>query len=59
LNGVHFGADAALWSVLEQFKFTKAEGLSVIDHQHKKIGSIGFEELMAAFYKYKKQQPHE
>ncbi|MDB4925023.1 ABC transporter ATP-binding protein [Mucilaginibacter sp.] len=59
LHGERVDAGVALWSVLEQFKFTKAEGLSIINHQNKKIGSISFEELMAAFYQYKKHQPHE
>jgi osmoprotectant transport system ATP-binding protein len=59
LHGVPVDAGVAVWSVLEQFKFIKAESLSIINHQNKKIGSIGFEELMAAFYQYKKHHPHE
>jgi osmoprotectant transport system ATP-binding protein len=58
LHGLNLNADADLWSVLEQFKFSKAEKLAVRDHQHKEIQSLGFEQLITAFYDYKKQQSH-
>lgn len=49
-------ADISIWQLLEQFKFDKDESVSVLDHQQKKVGSLGFDDLMAAFYQYKKQQ---
>src|SRR6185437_15325240 len=50
-------ADADFWTGLEQFKFTQAESISISrDGEHK---SASFEQLMSAFYQYKKQQAHE
>lgn len=51
-------ADVSLWHVLEEFKFSKSEKLHIID-QHKKKTALGFEDLMSAFYQYKKQHAHE
>jgi len=59
LRGVILPADASLWWILEQLEFTKGESVTVLDAQHKKVGSLGFEELMSAFYQYKQQQAHE
>lgn len=52
-------ADTNLWTSLESFKFTKTERLNIRHHQKKETKSVGFEQLMSAFYQYKKQQPHE
>jgi osmoprotectant transport system ATP-binding protein len=54
LHGLNLNADADLWSVLEQFKFIQAEKLSIVGHQNREINSFSFDELMAAFYRYKK-----
>jgi osmoprotectant transport system ATP-binding protein len=44
-----------LWSALERFKFTEAENIN-IQNENGEIKSVGFEELMAAFYQYKKSK---
>ncbi|TSJ43728.1 ABC transporter ATP-binding protein [Mucilaginibacter corticis] len=59
LQGVAFPADASLWFMLERLQFTKNENIAILDHERKKVGTLGFEELMSAFYQYKKHQPHE
>lgn len=59
LYGVELPADTSLWAILERFEHGKAESLSVLDSKRKKVGSLSFEDLMAAFYNYKKQQAHE
>jgi len=59
LHGIIIPADASLWWLIEQFKFTENESISILDHQHKKVGTLDFEQLMSAFYQYKQQQPHE
>ncbi|MDB5132274.1 MAG: ATP-binding cassette protein [Mucilaginibacter sp.] len=51
-------ADTDLWSGLEQFKFTLSETIA-IHHGNSETKSASFEQLMAAFYHYKKQQAHE
>jgi len=59
LHGAVLPADVSLWGLLEQLKFSKNESISILDHQHKKVGTLGFEELMSTFYQYKKQHLHE
>ena len=59
LHGVIIPGDVSLWWILEQFKFSENESISILDHQHKKVGALGFEELMSAFYQYKQQHSHE
>lgn len=59
LHGAIIAADVSLWWLLDQLKFTKAESISILDHQHKKVGSLGFDELMAAFYQYQSHSAHE
>lgn len=59
LNGDVLPVDVSLWWIMEQFKFTGSESLSVYDDQHKEIKKLGFEDLMSAFYQYKQQQTHE
>jgi hypothetical protein len=44
---------------MEHFKFAKTENLHIKHQQKNEYRSAGFEELMAAFYQYKKHQPHE
>jgi len=58
LHGDVLPGDASLWFILERLKFTRAEHIS-IRAQHKEVGKFGFEDLMSAFYQYKKQQAHE
>jgi osmoprotectant transport system ATP-binding protein len=52
-------AGTSIWALLEKLNFTKGESINILNHQHKKVGSLSFEQLMAAFYQYKKEQPHE
>jgi len=59
LRGATLSTDISLWSVLEQLNFTPDESLVIRDRHGKKTGTLGFEELMSAFYQYKKQQAHE
>jgi osmoprotectant transport system ATP-binding protein len=51
--------DVSFWSAIESFKFTRAENLHIKHHKKDDYRSAGFEELMAAFYQYKKHQPHD
>jgi osmoprotectant transport system ATP-binding protein len=51
-------SDMNLWASLESFKFTKAESVSITNDK-KEIRLAGFEQLMSAFYQYKREQPHE
>ena len=50
---------ASLWTSLEHFKFTKSETISINNKENSEVRSAGFEQLMSAFYQYKKQQAHE
>jgi osmoprotectant transport system ATP-binding protein len=59
LHGEILPANSGIWALLEKLNFTKGESINILDHQHKKVGSLSFEELMAAFYQYKKEQAHE
>lgn len=52
-------AEAGVWEVLEQFKFSSRESLHVLNKQNKEVKSITFDHLMAAFSTYKTQQAHE
>lgn len=51
-------ADTDLWTGLEQFKFASSESIA-IHHDNSETRSASFEQLMAAFYQYKKQNVHE
>jgi osmoprotectant transport system ATP-binding protein len=59
LHGRALPADVSLWALLEQLKFTEAEHVAVLDHQHKEIKKLSFDDLMLVFYNYKKEQRHE
>jgi osmoprotectant transport system ATP-binding protein len=58
-GSVDLNGDASFWSAIESFKFTKTENLHIKHQQKDEYRSAGFEELMAAFYQYKKHQLHE
>ena len=47
------------WTGLEYFKFDASETISINNKEDEEIRSATFEELMSAFYQYKKQQAHE
>jgi osmoprotectant transport system ATP-binding protein len=59
LHGKTIAPDVSLWWLLEHMKFTAAERITILDDKHKKAGSLSFDDLMAVFYQYKKQQAHE
>lgn len=59
LGGNVLPADASLWSLFEQLKFTKAENISIRDSEHKEIGKLGFEELMTIFHQQIENCRHE
>lgn len=58
-GSVDLPGDVSFWSAIETFKFTKTEHLHIKHKQKDDYRSAGFEELMSAFYQYKKHQPHE
>lgn len=58
-GSVDINGDISFWSAIEHFKFTKTENLHIKHHKKDEYRSAGFEELMSAFYQYKKHQPHE
>ncbi|RYZ98648.1 MAG: ABC transporter ATP-binding protein [Sphingobacteriaceae bacterium] len=51
-------ADEGLWTALQTFKFTYRENLNIIKQQNREIKTVGFEQLMSAFYQFKQQQGH-
>lgn len=55
----NISADASFWSALEHFKFDGADELNITDKENNETWTANFEELMSAFYQYKKQQAHE
>jgi osmoprotectant transport system ATP-binding protein len=59
LHGEIFPANTSIWALLEKLNFKNGESINMLDHQHKKVGSLSFEQLMDAFYQYKKEQGHE
>ncbi len=48
-------ADASLWTSLEHFKFASTETVNISHKENNEIRSASFEQLMSAFYQYKKQ----
>jgi osmoprotectant transport system ATP-binding protein len=52
-------ADIDLWEGMEQFKFNDADNINVSHKENQEVKSASFEEVMSAFYQYKKQQIHE
>lgn len=50
-------ADASVWIGLEKFKYGQADLLSITHKEQTR--SIGFEQLVAAFYKYQSNRTHE
>ncbi|RYD83938.1 MAG: ABC transporter ATP-binding protein, partial [Sphingobacteriales bacterium] len=58
-NTSQVDGDENIWSALENFKFTRAENLNIINQQNKEIKTVTFADLMTAFYQFKQQQNHE
>ena len=59
LRGAILSAELGLWHLLEQLEFKDGERIAILDSKHKKVGSLGFEELMTTFYNYKKEHHNE
>jgi osmoprotectant transport system ATP-binding protein len=57
LQGVKLPADMSLWTALEHFKYDDKNEKSKPGSTHSQQHS--FEQLMSAFYQYKKHQPHD
>ena len=53
-----FDAGANLWEALESFKFNNGEAINISKDQNQ-VKTVGFEQLMTAFYQYKNHQAHE
>ncbi|AMR31249.1 glycine/betaine ABC transporter ATP-binding protein [Mucilaginibacter sp. PAMC 26640] len=58
-NPSSLSADADIWSAFEQFKFIQGENLNIFNQQTKAFKTVTFEQVMAAYSKYKTLQPHE
>ena len=56
---VKMSADLGVWAGLEQFKFKADDTINIDNTENNETKSVGFEQLMAAFYQYKQQQAHE
>ena len=56
-NATILQADISVWSGLENFKSQKADHLNFTHHNE--IRSLGFEQLITAFYKYQNDCTHE
>jgi osmoprotectant transport system ATP-binding protein len=55
----YLSSDTSFWSAIESFKFIKTEHVGINNTPKDEIKTAGFEQLMSAFYQYKKQQAHE
>jgi osmoprotectant transport system ATP-binding protein len=55
----NISADVSFWTALEHFKFAGADELNITDKENNEAWTVNFEELMSAFYQYKKRQAHE
>jgi osmoprotectant transport system ATP-binding protein len=58
-GGAGLSADTSFWTGLEHFKFDASETININHKMGHEIKSASFEQLMSAFYQYKKQQAHE
>jgi osmoprotectant transport system ATP-binding protein len=47
-------SETSFWSGLEHFKFDKSETINIRHNENHEMKSVSFEQLMAAFYQYKK-----
>ena len=57
INAVALSANTDIWSGLEKFKYHQSDKLNVT-HDHE-TRSVGFEQLITAFYKYQSNRTHE
>jgi len=56
---IALSADLSLWSGMEHFRFREKDVINISHRGDNEVKSAGFEQLMSAFYQYKKQQAHE
>lgn len=56
---VQLPASASLWEVLEQFRFAASKNIILDDNNGNEARMADFEQLMSAYYQYKKQQSDE
>ncbi len=56
---VVLSADLSLWAGMEHFRFKEKDVVNIRHGGINEMRSAGFEQLMSAFYQYKKQQSHE
>ena len=56
-NTASLSANSDIWSGMEKFKYHQANSLNItLDHETR---SVGFEQLITAFYKYQSSRTHE
>jgi osmoprotectant transport system ATP-binding protein len=48
-----------IWTGMELFKYKKDDAINITQTATQEVKSASFEQLMSAFYQYKKQQAHE
>jgi osmoprotectant transport system ATP-binding protein len=58
-GGAEITSEMSFWNGLEQFKFNASETLNINHSENSEVKSASFEQLMSAFYQYKKQQAHD
>lgn len=56
-SAVSLSAEVAIWAALEKFKFDQIEHIN-LTHQDE-VRSLGFEQLISAFYNYQSRRKHE
>ncbi|WP_295677055.1 ABC transporter ATP-binding protein [uncultured Mucilaginibacter sp.] len=52
-------AETNVWAGMELFKFNQEDFINITHKETHEVKSASFEQLMSAFYQYKKQQAHE
>jgi osmoprotectant transport system ATP-binding protein len=56
-NAASLSANSDIWSGMEKFKYHQSDSLNItLEHETK---SVGFEQLITAFYKYQSTRAHE
>jgi osmoprotectant transport system ATP-binding protein len=58
-KGAGIPAETNIWAGMELFKFNKEDFINITHKETHEVKAASFEQLMAAFYQYKKQQAHE
>jgi osmoprotectant transport system ATP-binding protein len=58
-TGGNLSSDSNFWASLEHFKFIESETVSISNGNDSEVRTADFEQLMSAFYQYKKQRAHE